>query len=71
MDKHLFAKIILISKVVELISKEYSLSLDEARNLFYKSKTIKLLNNNNTHLYSQSPLYNFSLFEEEYNKKRS
>jgi len=69
MNNHSLVKAIIITKVVEMISKEYCLSLDDSRDLFYKSKTLKLLEDNKTGLYAQSPLYNFSLFQEEYEKK--
>lgn len=71
MIEHALVKAIIITKVIEMISAKYCLSLNASRNLFYNSKTLKLLEDNKTCLYSQSPLYIFSLFQEEHNKKRS
>lgn len=63
--EHLLAKTIIISNVVELIVKEKKISFSEARDKFYSSKTIKLLKDDETGLYGESPLYVFSLFEQE------
>ena len=67
---HQSSKTILISKVIELITKKYNYSIHEARNIFYKSNVIKLIEDDETGLYGESPLYVFSLFEEENNLKR-
>ena len=37
---HVLAKTILISQTIELIAKKYKLSIEEARNNFYKSLMI-------------------------------
>jgi len=68
MIEHSLVKAIIITRVIEMISSKYCLSLNASRKLFYNSNTIKLIEDNNTGLYSQSPLYNFSLFQEEYLK---
>jgi len=68
MIEHSLVKAIIISGVIEMISKKYCLSLNASRDLFYHSNTIKLLEDNRTGLYGQSTLYNFSLFQEEYEK---
>jgi len=60
---HVLAKTIIITKVIELIARKYSLSLREARDLLFQSPLIKLIEDDETGLYGQSPLYCFSLFE--------
>lgn len=62
---HTLVKILIINKVVDLISSQYQIQLDDARDAFYKSKTIDLLDDDSTGLYGDSPLYIFSLFEKE------
>ncbi len=61
--EHVLAKTILISQVVELIAKKYKLTLEEARNRFYDSKVIEMLDDDETGLYGESALYLFSLYE--------
>lgn len=68
--EHVLAKIILITKVSELIAKEYKLPLDEARNRLYQSEIIDLIEDDETGLYGESPLYIFSLYKEFYNKAK-
>ena len=63
--EHVLAKTILISKVVELIASKYRLPIDEARNELYNSKIIDLIDDDETGLYGESPLYVFSLFEQQ------
>lgn len=60
---HTLAKTILISKVVEFISDKYHISLDEARDRLYFSDFIETINDDETGLYGESPLYVFSLYE--------
>ena len=62
---HQLAKTILIVKVTELIAEKYRISLSEARDKLYSSDLINLIEDNETGLYGESPLYAFSLFEEE------
>ena len=62
---HNLSKSILIVKVTELIAEKYHLSLTEARDKLYSSDTIKLIEDDETGLYGESPLYVFSLFEKE------
>lgn len=62
--EHTLAKTILITKVVEIIAEEYLMSIHEARNLFYKSDIIDLVDDDETGLYGESPQYVFSLFRE-------
>ena len=61
--QHILAKTILISRVSELIAKEYSMSIHDARDAFYNSKVIDILDDDDSGLYGESPLYIFSLFE--------
>ena len=62
---HQLAKSILIVKVIELIAQNYRISIEEARDMFYRSDTIRLIDDDETGLYGESPLYCFSLFEQE------
>ena len=64
-SEHQLAKMILITRISELIAKQHRLSLDEARNALYKSRIIDLIDDDETGLYGESPLYIFSLFEQE------
>ena len=47
--------------VMQLLVDEKQLSLNEAMNLFYNSKTFRLLINPETGLYYQSPIYVFDV----------
>lgn len=62
-------KSLIISNVIELISSQFKISLDEARDIFYKSETIKLIKDEETGLIYHSALYSFSYFEREYKSK--
>lgn len=62
---HTLSKSLLITKVIELIAEKYSLSIEEARNRLYSSELINLIDDDETGLYGESPLYVFSLFEQE------
>ena len=61
--EHVLAKTILISKVVELIADKYKTSVEDARNEFYLSEVAALIDDDETGLYGESPLYVLSLFE--------
>ena len=61
---HALAKTIIITKVTELIANKYKITLKEARDYLYQSDIIPLLDDDETGLYGESPLYIFSLFEE-------
>ncbi|MBQ3317392.1 MAG: hypothetical protein IJG69_05540 [Spirochaetales bacterium] len=61
---HVLSKTILISKVVELIAQKERIPLKDARNLLYGSDLIRLIEDDETGLYGESPLYVFSLFEQ-------
>ncbi len=64
-SEHQLAKMILITRISELIAKQHRLSLDEARNALYKSRIIDLIDDDETGLYGESPLYIFSLYEQQ------
>lgn len=68
-NNHILSKTILISQVIELIAKKYKLSIEEARNRFYSSKVIEMLDDDETGLYGESALYLLSLFEEQSKNK--
>ena len=66
---HKLAKALLISKVSELIAEKYRVSIGEARDLLYESSIINLIDDDETGLYGESPLYVLSLFETEHKKR--
>lgn len=69
--EHILSKTILISQTIELIAKKYKLSTDEARNKFYESDVIEMLDDDETGLYGSSALYLLSLYDHHSkNKKR-
>ena len=63
--EHVLSKIILISQTIELIANKYKLSIEEARNRFYESNVVRLLDDDETGLYGESSLYLLSLYEKE------
>lgn len=65
MIEHSLVKATIIPVVIKMIQEKYSLSEEEAFNEFYLSRTAKNLSDESTGLYGQSPLFIFSLFEEE------
>ena len=69
MKGHASSKIILISQTIELIAKKYKLSIEEARDGFYKSNVIKMLDDDETGLYGESALYLLSLYENYFENK--
>lgn len=69
--EHVLSKTILITQVVELIAKKYKLTLDKARNKFYDSNVINLLDDDETGLYGESALFIFSLYEKEQMEKET
>ncbi|MBO4856779.1 MAG: hypothetical protein J5511_05380 [Bacilli bacterium] len=68
--EHQLAKTILKIKVTELIAEKYRISISEARDMFYSSDISSLIDDDETGLYGDSPLYVFSLFEQETLKKK-
>ena len=61
--EHVLSKTILISQTIELIANKYKLSIEEARDKFYNSKVIEMLDDDETGLYGESALYLLSLFD--------
>lgn len=68
---HSLAKYLLTADVIEFIAEKNKISIFDAMDLFYKSETAGLLDNDETGLYGQSALYIFSLFEEEQKNKKN
>ena len=66
---HQLAKSILIVKIIELIAEKYRIPIEKARDMLYHSNLIELIDDDETGLYGESPLYCFSLFEQEKNDK--
>ena len=64
--KHTLAKTILIDKVIELIANKYKITLEEARDNLYNSSVIDLIDDDETGLYGESPLYVLSIYEKEH-----
>ena len=54
-----------IPEIIKLIAKEKNITEKEAFDLFYRSDTLKLLNDKETGLYGQGALFIFSLFMQE------
>lgn len=67
---HSLSRIIIISKVVELIANELKITLSDARDLFYSSKVISILEDEESGLYGESPYKTFELFMNEYKNKK-
>lgn len=67
--EHVLSKTILISQTIELIAKKYKLSIEEARNKFYQSDVIEMLDDDETGLYGESALYLLSLYDNYLNNK--
>ena len=66
--EHQLSKTLLIVKVTELVAAKYKISISEARDRLYNSQIIDLIEDDETGLYGESPLYVFSLFEQEEKK---
>ncbi len=64
--EHVLAKTILIDKVIELIANKYKITLEDARDNLYNSSVIDLIDDDETGLYGESPLYVLSLYEKEH-----
>lgn len=60
-------KTIITKEVIRYIAKEKAISLEDALDLFYTSRISSLLSNDETGLYGESPLYIYSLFQNENN----
>jgi hypothetical protein len=62
---HGLAKSLIIPEIVKLIAEKYTVPEKKALDMFYTSAIAASLDDDETGLYGQSPLYIFSLFEEE------
>ena len=62
-------KMLIIIQVSEMIAKELKITLSEARNLFYSSYVCKILDDESSGLYGESPQRTFQLFIKEYKNK--
>jgi len=60
-----FMKECVISEVVKLIMEERGLNIEDAMHLLYTSTTFTKLDNEQTKLYTQSPVYVYDMLTEE------
>ena len=67
---HELSKILIFNEVVQLIAQKNHISLAEARDIFYNSKTVLCFDDDSLGLYGESPLHIYSLFQEEIELKR-
>ena len=63
--EHRLTKTLLKIKVSELIAEKHRISISEARDNLYSSFINRLIDDDETGLYGESPLYIFSLFEKQ------
>ena len=61
----------LTRELIARLMEERSLTMREAMDIVYKSKTYSALNNLNSGLYFQSPAYVYDVLEEEIDGKNS
>jgi hypothetical protein len=66
---HSLIKATIIPDIIRLIAEKYDVSEREALDMFYTAATAASLDDDETGLYGQSPLYIFSLFVEEMDEK--
>ena len=64
MGHHLIRATIL-SQIINNITKKYNVDENKALHMFYTSHTGSLFSDDDSGLYGQSPLYIFSIFEQE------
>jgi hypothetical protein len=62
---HGLVKATIIPEIVRLIAEKYSVGEEKALDMFYTSAVAASLDNDASGLYGQSPLYIFSLFNDE------
>jgi hypothetical protein len=62
---HALIRATITPEIIRLIQEKYAVDEDTALNMFYTSATAASLADDDTGLYGQSPLYIFSLFNEE------
>jgi hypothetical protein len=61
---HHLIKATIIPSIVTMIAEKYGVSADVALEMFYLSPAAAALDDDETGLYGQSALYNFSVFEQ-------
>jgi predicted nucleotidyltransferase len=62
---HDLIKATIIPEVIRLITEKYSVNEEKALDMFYTSATATSFDDDKTGLYGQSPLYIFSIFDDE------
>ncbi|MDR3302309.1 MAG: hypothetical protein LBT01_07265 [Spirochaetaceae bacterium] len=62
---HSLIKATIIPDIIRLIAEKYAVPERKALDMFYRSATAASLDDDETGLYGQSPLYIFSLFVDE------
>jgi hypothetical protein len=62
---HGLVKAAIIPEIIRLIAEKYSVDEEKALDMFYTSATAASLDDDETGLYGQSPLYIFSIFNDE------
>ena len=67
---HSVTRMIIITKVTEMIANELKITIAEARDLFYESPICKLLEDDSTGLYGDAPRRTFELFMKDYKNKK-
>jgi hypothetical protein len=68
-QSHSLIKATIIPDIIKLIAEKYTVSEQKALDVFYTSATAASLDDDETGLYGQSPLYIFSLLVEEMAEK--
>jgi hypothetical protein len=66
---HSLIKATIIPEIIKLIAEKYTVPEEKALDMFYTSGIAASLDDEETGLYGQSPLYIFSLFVEEVAEK--
>jgi hypothetical protein len=67
---HGLIKAVIIPEVIRLITEKYSVNEEKSLDMFYCSATAASLDDDETGLYGQSPLYIFSIFNNEIQQNR-
>jgi len=69
MDNSLL-KSLIISDVTEFVANKYKIPVSKARNQFYQSQTLQVLEDESSGLYGYSSLFVFSLYVKEIEQNR-
>ena len=67
---HHLTRATILPEIIEKICHKYQVHEDKALHMFYTSVTGSLFADDRTGLYGQSPLYIFSLFDQEQQEKK-